>query len=98
MQDFALGFVPFVILVGIVAGLILLEPDTGTAAILVLTTVTLFFVAGASLTHLVALAGHRRRRGDAADPDRRLPRRPALRLHRPAETTRPASASRRCSC
>ena len=57
VQSFALGFVPFVTMVGIVAGLILLEPDTGTAAVIVLTTVTLFFVAGASLTHLGALMG-----------------------------------------
>jgi cell division protein FtsW len=57
IQSFAMGFVPFVIMVGLVAGLVLLEPDTGTAAVLVLTTVTLFFVAGASLTHLAALVG-----------------------------------------
>jgi cell division protein FtsW len=57
VKDFAMGFVPFVTMVGIVAGLTLLEPDTGTAAVLVLTTVTLFFVAGASLTHVGALFG-----------------------------------------
>ena len=57
VKDFAMGFVPFVTMVGIVAGLTLLEPDTGTAAVLVLTTVTLFFVAGASLTHVGALIG-----------------------------------------
>jgi len=55
VRSFAAGFLPFVLTVGIVAGLILLEPDTGTAAVLVLTTVTLFFIAGASLTHLAAL-------------------------------------------
>jgi cell division protein FtsW len=57
VKSFALGFVPFVLMVGIVAGLVLLEPDTGTAAILVVTTVTLFFIAGASLSHLAALVG-----------------------------------------
>ncbi|MEX0785676.1 MAG: putative lipid II flippase FtsW [Dehalococcoidia bacterium] len=57
VRSFALGFVPFIFMVGIVAGLVLLEPDTGTAAVLVLTTVTLFFIAGASLTHLAALVG-----------------------------------------
>jgi len=57
VESFALGVVPFVMMVGIVAGLILLEPDTGTAAVIVLTTVTLFFIAGASLTHLAALLG-----------------------------------------
>ena len=57
IRSFALGFVPFVMMVGIVAGLILLEPDMGTAAVVVLITVTLFFIAGASLTHLLALVG-----------------------------------------
>jgi len=57
LQTWAMGFVPFVTMVGIVAGLTLLEPDTGTAAVLVLTTVTLFFVAGASASHLAALMG-----------------------------------------
>jgi cell division protein FtsW len=57
VKSFALGFVPFVCLVGVVAALILLEPDTGTATIIVLTTVTLFFIAGASITHLVTLVG-----------------------------------------
>ena len=55
VRSFALGFVPFVLMVGVVAGLILLEPDVGTATVLVLTTVTLFFIAGASLTHVAAL-------------------------------------------
>jgi len=57
VRSFALGFVPFVLMVGLVAGLILLEPDTGTATVLVLTTITLFFVAGASVTHIAALLG-----------------------------------------
>ena len=57
IRSFALGFVPFVTMVGIVAGLILLEPDMGTASVVVLITVTLFFIAGASLTHLLALVG-----------------------------------------
>ena len=57
VRSFTLGFVPFVVMVGIVAGLVLLEPDTGTAAVLVLTTVTLFFIAGASLTHMAGLLG-----------------------------------------
>jgi cell division protein FtsW len=57
VKTFALGFVPFIFMVGVVAALIILEPDTGTATIVVLTTVTLFFIAGASLTHLFALLG-----------------------------------------
>ena len=57
VSSFALGFIPFVLMVGVVAGLIMLEPDTGTASVLVLVTLTLFFVAGASLRHMAALMG-----------------------------------------
>ncbi|MBI2723601.1 MAG: putative lipid II flippase FtsW [Chloroflexi bacterium] len=57
VKNFWLGFVPCVVLVGIVAGLVMLEPDLGTAIVLVLTTITLVFVAGASLTHVVAFLG-----------------------------------------
>jgi cell division protein FtsW len=52
----SLGVIPFVLMVGIVGGLIMLEPDFGTALVIVLTTWTMFFVAGASLRHLFTLA------------------------------------------
>ena len=54
---FALGVVPFTISVGIVSGLVLIEPDTGTAMIIVMTTAALFFLAGANLAHLGAMMG-----------------------------------------
>jgi cell division protein FtsW len=57
VRSFALGFAPFVFLVGVVAALIIMEPDTGTAAIIVGTTAALFFIAGGSLTHVCAVAG-----------------------------------------
>ncbi len=57
VKTFALGLAPFILLVGLVAALILMEPDTGTAAIVVMTTVALFFVAGGSMTHVFTLAG-----------------------------------------
>jgi cell division protein FtsW len=57
LKTFALGFVPFIFMVGVVSALIILEPDTGTAVIVVLTTMALFFIAGASVTHLGALFG-----------------------------------------
>lgn len=56
VRSFALGFLPFVTMVGMVAGLVILEPDLGTTVVIVLTTMTLFFVAGASLIHLLTLA------------------------------------------
>jgi cell division protein FtsW len=55
LQDVSLGLVPFVMMVGLIAGLILLEPDMGTAVVIALTTMTMFFVAGASLRHVLTL-------------------------------------------
>ena len=57
IKDFSLGFVPFVLMVSLIAGLVVVEPDMGTMVIIVLTTITLFFVAGAPLTHLALLLG-----------------------------------------
>ncbi len=57
VKAFWTGFFPFVVLVGLVAGLIMLEPDLGTTIVIVATTLTLVFVAGASLTHVAAFAG-----------------------------------------
>jgi cell division protein FtsW len=57
VKTFWLGFFPCVLLVGFVAGLVMLEPDLGTTIVLVLTTMTLVFVAGASLRHVAAFAG-----------------------------------------
>jgi cell division protein FtsW len=54
VKSFWNGFVPTVVFVGIVAGLVMLEPDLGTTIVIVLTTMTLVFVAGASVTHILA--------------------------------------------
>ncbi|MCH8814864.1 MAG: putative lipid II flippase FtsW [Chloroflexi bacterium] len=52
ISRFSLGFVPFVLMLSVVGGLIVAEPDMGTTIIIVITASTLFFVAGAPLTHL----------------------------------------------
>ena len=58
VKTFALGFVPFIFMVGVVSG-----PDHASSPtpapplIIVLTTMALFFIAGASMTHLGALVG-----------------------------------------
>jgi cell division protein FtsW len=54
VKQFWVGFFPFVFIVGIVAGLIMLQPDLGTTIVIVLTTLTLVYIAGASLTHVAA--------------------------------------------
>jgi cell division protein FtsW len=47
------GSVPFLIILGLVAGLVILEPDMGTAVIICAVAFSVFFVAGANLWHLV---------------------------------------------
>jgi cell division protein FtsW len=54
---FSIGLVPFVLLLSIIGALIVAEPDMGTMIIIVLTASTLFFVAGAPLSHLALLIG-----------------------------------------
>jgi cell division protein FtsW len=57
IRQFSLGFLPFVLLLSVVGALIIAEPDMGTTIIVVLTACTLFFVAGAPITHLALLLG-----------------------------------------
>lgn len=56
IKDFSDGFVPFLISLGIVMGLILLQPDVGTMSIIVMIALMVYFVAGADLKHLTGLS------------------------------------------
>jgi cell division protein FtsW len=59
LRTVGLGFVPFALLVASIAGLIMMQPDFSTGALLVLTATVMFFVAGAEPKQLVlgGLAG-----------------------------------------
>jgi cell division protein FtsW len=57
LKRWGAAFFPFVAMVGLFAALVLIQPDLGTTLIIVLTTVTIFFMAGAAWSHLVALVG-----------------------------------------
>ncbi|HYO42048.1 MAG TPA: putative lipid II flippase FtsW [Candidatus Limnocylindrales bacterium] len=50
------GTLPFLVIVGPVIMLVLLEPDLGTSSVLAFTAFTMFFLAGANLLHLVGMA------------------------------------------
>jgi cell division protein FtsW len=52
VKQFSMGFVPFTLMVGLVASLVVVEPDMGTTVVVVATTCTLFFLAGAPVSHL----------------------------------------------
>jgi cell division protein FtsW len=48
------GLIPFAVLIGVIAGLIVLQPDVSTAVLLVLTALAMFFFAGADILQLAA--------------------------------------------
>ncbi len=56
LQHFSTGLLPVLLVIGIVCGLILLEPDLGTVVVLGLVTGGLLFVGGARLSHLSTMA------------------------------------------
>ena len=55
IRSFEDGLVPFVIIIGLVGALIMLEPNLGTTLIILMITVTMFWVAGASIFQMGAL-------------------------------------------
>ncbi len=62
LTEFATGFLPPLLVVGLLAGLVLLQPDLGTVVVLGFVTYVMLFLGGARLSHLfslvpVALAG-----------------------------------------
>jgi cell division protein FtsW len=54
IQQYAIGFIPHVIVLGILAGLILMQPDFGSVVILGLLTWAMLFVGGVRWTHLLS--------------------------------------------
>lgn len=56
VHGFWSGTVPFLVITGPIIALVLLEPDLGTSSVIAFTAFTMFFLAGANILHLVALA------------------------------------------
>lgn len=54
LKDISYGLVPFAILLGLITTLIVLQPDFGTAAVVLIMGLVMFFVAGADLKQLLA--------------------------------------------
>jgi cell division protein FtsW len=79
LRSFRQGVLPVVLVAGGLAGLLLLQPDLGTAVIILLVTAAMLFAGGARLTHLLGMGlaalpvaallvfkvAYRRRRWDA---------------------------------
>lgn len=55
LQSFSIGTFPFVLLLGIMTGLIAMQPDISTAFLLAGTATAVFFVAGAEMKHFILL-------------------------------------------
>jgi cell division protein FtsW len=56
IRSITYGLIPFAVLVGIVAGLVVLQPDISTAATIIVVAAIMFFLAGADLMQM-AVAG-----------------------------------------
>ena len=55
LQSFTSGLCPYLAIMGLAAGLILLQPDLGTAIVLCGTIMIMFLAAGAKMNHLFGL-------------------------------------------
>jgi cell division protein FtsW len=53
-KNFLYGFLPPILILGLVVGLILLEPDLGTAIVIFIITILMLFAAGIKMSHLLA--------------------------------------------
>lgn len=56
VKRWSLGFLPFVIMVGVVGGLVMIQPDMGTTLVIIMTTCIMFFIGGASWGAVFTLA------------------------------------------
>lgn len=54
LRDLRTGYIPVMIIVGIVAGLIMMQPDLGSCLILVATSGLVIYAGGASMKHIIA--------------------------------------------
>jgi len=57
VRDFRTSFLPFIIVLGVISLLMVLQPDIGTLSIIILSALVVYFVGGGSISHLVAVAG-----------------------------------------
>lgn len=56
IKDFQAGLVPFLVILGIIALLMLLQPDLGTLSIIAAMSMVIYFIAGGPILHLLGMA------------------------------------------
>lgn len=54
-KDFFEGFVPFIAMLGLVGFLLMKQPDMGTMGVVILMAVSIFFIAGSKISHLLLM-------------------------------------------
>ena len=57
IKDLSAGFMPFLAVLGVIAFLMMCQPDTGTLLVIVAISLSAYFAAGASILHLTWLGG-----------------------------------------
>ncbi len=55
IRDVYEGLMPFLVAIGVVSFLLISQPDVGTLGLILMIAVAIFFVAGARMTHIIAL-------------------------------------------
>jgi cell division protein FtsW len=57
IKDFSESLVPFIVIIGIIGLLIMMQPDVGSFGAIAFIALAMFFLAGASLKHIIGLVG-----------------------------------------
>ncbi|MEA1926556.1 MAG: putative lipid II flippase FtsW [Patescibacteria group bacterium] len=57
LKDFKEGLIPFAVILGIVALLVIAQPDVGTLGSIIVISLVMFFIAGAPLRYILSLVG-----------------------------------------
>ena len=55
LQHFSTGLLPALLIIGVISGLVLMEPDLGTIVVIGLVAAGMLFLGGARITHLLSL-------------------------------------------
>ncbi len=53
LEDFSQGIGPFIIILGVIAGLMILQPDIGTLSIVGVVSLLVYYVGGGSVKHII---------------------------------------------
>ncbi|KKP79929.1 MAG: cell division protein FtsW [Candidatus Moranbacteria bacterium RIFOXYA12_FULL_35_19] len=55
VKDFYEGLIPFLIIIGLISFLLIKQPDVGTLGVIILISISIFFVSGAKISHMLLM-------------------------------------------